>query len=551
MSRLLQAAFIFTGLMCFTGTAAAGPPDEKPSHVDCYGDPLPEGVIARMGSIRFKQRTKNFPSEVAFSPDSKILAVTFSDEAGCGVLLREVATGKVIRKLDVPGNVSLEAIMFSPDGKLLALPGAREIFILETDRDTAFGRFIKYDGPALCAFLPDNKTLVTASRQESHDHSSVRLWDLTTGREPVRLRGSEGPIRELRISKDGKELTSYGDGFITVWGLPAGTLLHRRKVKEGLYALSRDFRFGLFEDDSGSAAHQLWDLDSNQKLWQFCDTEAKYRLAPDGRVLVKAKQQMSLLDAVSKKELVRLQDTSGLNNWGTHFSEDGRMLAVWNYGGNESESYSLIRLWDVATGKELHKPSGHLNDITKVAVTPDGRYAISASSEPIARLWEMRTGRQLCAFDGSSDPILDVAISPDGKTAATMNSSGICHLWDTKTGKPKGVHNWRRPCKDPESPNCSHQAMLIGFCTNGKMLMAGDAGQMIHVIDVSSDKELSSFQLVTSNYLVQISPNGQYLATAEWPWRNLPRQKRNTASRSCWPSSIGCRCPARSSRPFA
>jgi hypothetical protein len=37
MSRLLRAVGVLAGLMCFAGTAAAGPPEEKPGHVDCYG----------------------------------------------------------------------------------------------------------------------------------------------------------------------------------------------------------------------------------------------------------------------------------------------------------------------------------------------------------------------------------------------------------------------------------------------------------------------------------------------------------------------------------
>src|SRR5262249_2020693 len=83
---------------------------------DRYGDPLPPGALARMGTVRLRHPGRAGPA--AFSPNGKVLAVMSHDGS---VLLWDRATGKEIRRL--PGKPAPHAkccLAFSPDGKLLA-----------------------------------------------------------------------------------------------------------------------------------------------------------------------------------------------------------------------------------------------------------------------------------------------------------------------------------------------------------------------------------------------------------------------------------------------
>src|SRR5262249_30356679 len=90
-------------------------PEENPSRTDRFGDPLPAGAVARLGTVRM--RSHEDVDGVAFSPDGKTLA---TGDGGAPMKIRfwDVATGKEVRRFEA--NSVTRSIAFSPDGKLLA-----------------------------------------------------------------------------------------------------------------------------------------------------------------------------------------------------------------------------------------------------------------------------------------------------------------------------------------------------------------------------------------------------------------------------------------------
>ena len=77
---------------------------------------------------------------------------------------------------------------------------------------------------------------------------------------------------------------------------------------------------------------------------------------------------------------------------------------------------------------------GHLGPITSVAISPDGRYALSGSWKTL-KLWEISTGKEIRTFKGHIDGVTSVAISPDGRYALSGGDDGTLRLWDISTGK--------------------------------------------------------------------------------------------------------------------
>src|SRR5262249_39506352 len=142
-------------------------PDEK-VRSDCYGDPLPAGARARMGTTRLRS--------LAISPDGKTLAA--ADEAT--VCLWEHHSGRLLPRF-LGGHAPSPTVLFSPDGALLvALENVRAQPILRR-WETATGKELPplslAQGGSLVALTPDGKGIVSKGAQQT-----IHLWDAATGK---------------------------------------------------------------------------------------------------------------------------------------------------------------------------------------------------------------------------------------------------------------------------------------------------------------------------------------------------------------------------------
>lgn len=122
-----------------------------------------------------------------------------------------------------------------------------------------------------------------------------------------------------------------------------------------------------------------------------------------------------------------------------------------------SRDSSLI-LWDLKTqdtmenglvlvGEVLLRMRGHSARIEDVAVTPDGRFAVTASQDNTIGCWDLNTGSLLQTFQGHERDVLSVDISHDGsqiassskdKTVKTWTPDGQCTL---TLGREEDGHN--------------------------------------------------------------------------------------------------------------
>src|SRR5687768_9089299 len=95
-------------------TVALLPAEEKPARVDRYGDSLPDGAIARLGTVRFRARCAHC---LAFSRDGKLLATGNSDRTA---RLWDTATGREVVRFQGSRLGQIGRVALSPDGRTLA-----------------------------------------------------------------------------------------------------------------------------------------------------------------------------------------------------------------------------------------------------------------------------------------------------------------------------------------------------------------------------------------------------------------------------------------------
>ncbi|MBI5604320.1 MAG: hypothetical protein HY879_13310 [Deltaproteobacteria bacterium] len=78
-----------------------------------------------------------------------------------------------------------------------------------------------------------------------------------------------------------------------------------------------------------------------------------------------------------------------------------------------------LRVWDLKTGKCLRSLEGHKHFVNSVAISADGRLAVSGGKEKVLRVWDLVSGRKLLYLEGHTDEIQSVSMTADGRLSAS------------------------------------------------------------------------------------------------------------------------------------
>src|SRR5215813_13027708 len=190
-------------------------------------------------------------------------------------------------------------------------------------------------------------------------------------------------------------------------------------------------------------------------------------------------------------------------------SRDGRAALS---GSNDM----TVKLWDVATGKVLHTFTGHSGLVGSVAFSPHVKKpgfdlrgftptALSASHDKTLKLWHVETGTVLRTFTGHSGPVYSVAFAPDGLTALSSSEDRTLKLWDASSGTEL------RTFTGNALPNSvAHTALSVAFLPDGRIALSGGDDMTVKLWEVATGKELRTFsghsERVSS---VAFSPDGR------------------------------------------
>ncbi len=144
---------------------------------------------------------------------------------------------------------------------------------------------------------------------------------------------------------------------------------------------------------------------------------------------------LRLWDRATGKELHRLEGhTDSVLCLG--ISADGKRAVAGGGGG------SPVRVWDLENRKELCRFTKHTGRVMSAAFLPNGKQVVSVggpggddSPPGEVRLWDVETGEEVRQFKGHQHEVRWVAVLPDGKRFVTAGQDGLACLWDVATGK--------------------------------------------------------------------------------------------------------------------
>jgi small GTP-binding protein len=327
------------------------------------------------------------------------------------------------------------------------------------------------------ALSPDRKRALSGSSEEG----SIRLWDLETGRPIRRLEGHSERVNSLAWSPDGHRALSAGGDGLRLWDVEAGSCV--RVFKEhsgGLWAVdwSSDGRRALSGGDDTTL--RLWDVETGRCVRAFEGHKRTVRtvaLSSDGRRALSGSDDATVrLWDVKTGRCTRVFEghTTPVNvvAWVPHgghvLSGDG---GPQQYPRNEpTKTFKpTVRLWDVDTGRSLHVLEGHSDWVRSLAVSPDGRYALSGGGDRSIRLWNLTPGECQRILIGHRDLIRGLGWSIDGRHALTCDQSGNIRQWNLSR-LARGAQKRKGPI-EAEAPT-QEQVQY----TNAKVLLVGESG---------------------------------------------------------------------------
>jgi WD40 repeat protein len=96
----------------------------------------------------------------------------------------------------------------------------------------------------------------------------------------------------------------------------------------------------------------------------------------------------------------------------------------------------LIKLWDVASGKEINTLRDHVDSIYALAFTPDGKRLVSGAADRSVKIWDVSSGARLYTLSDPTDGINTLVLSPDGSRVAAGGLDKTIRVW--KLGEKKG-----------------------------------------------------------------------------------------------------------------
>ena len=122
--------------------------------------------------------------------------------------------------------------------------------------------------------------------------------------------------------------------------------------------------------------------------------------------------------------------------------------------------------------------SGHVDSVNTVAITPDGKFVVSGSSDHTVKKWDLNTATEVMTFRGHTSPVNAVAITPDGQTVVSGASDNTVRLWNFKKGTEIRTFNDTCPI------------VAVGVLDNKKVISASVANiNSIKVWNVETEVE--------------------------------------------------------------
>lgn len=255
----------------------------------------------------------------------------------------------------------------------------------------------------------------------------LRVWDLQANQRNSQLKGHTRPVNAVALSGNGvRAVSGSNDGTVRVWDLE-GYLPPRILHQAGSWgilvkavALSGDGRYVV--SGSTDATIRFWDLelDIPSLLEGHRGSVNAVALSVNGKRVISG----------SDDKTVRVWDAELLNR-----NLEGHCGIL----GSHNETFLDWSCEPESDQKQSRILNGHLLPVNAVALSVDGKRAVSGSDDETVRVWDLERNQQHRLLDGHTGRVLAVALAADGRCAASGSSDHTIRVWDLESDEPPRI----------------------------------------------------------------------------------------------------------------
>jgi small GTP-binding protein len=248
------------------------------------------------------------------------------------------------------------------------------------------------------AWSPDGRFLASPSNDET-----IRIWDVARG-ECTAVLEHKDAVRSVAWSPDSSKLvTANPRNTIYIWDLGVVDIIQKREFVAGTdHPMCQTIAGG------GESSLLAWSCDGTTIVYG----------SEDNSVQLWDYNTAEIRGELHHPDII----------WSIAFSPDGETLATTTV--NED---SVIRLWDVKTGKRIRQFRRDARHIYTVAWSADGQELASGASDHRIRIWDVQTGEVLILLEGHTDDVTGVSFSSDGRLLGAKSDDGTMRLWRMDT----------------------------------------------------------------------------------------------------------------------
>lgn len=487
---------------------------------------------------------------VAFSPDSKSLAVACHDNA---VRLYDVSGPKIEESATLNGHSqAVSAVAFSPEGKTLASGSydqtirlwdmrgkdSQERAVLEGQAATitalayssksvlasagADGNVLLWGVPSgtkpkpRLAFTPKSGTIPALSFSPTGNtlalacgDGTARLWSLGgSPKERLKLEGHAAAVNGVAYTSDGKTLvTGSSDWTVRCWDLSGARARERFTPWNHLSVVNGiDFSLDLTTLVSGSEDRviRLWDLtkpDLKTRAYLKSDDKApitRVAYSPDGKTVAAGGICLNVRqwDAHTPTRTRPTLKPPGYVNE-LLYSPDSRFVLI--------RTQKVVAIYDARTSAEVRRFATQDMDIHCIAWSPDGKRILTGHGVPlmkdgkyvlkngsyvytdcIVRMFDAETGEEVYSDKSFTTPVYSLGFSVEGKQAFTGLYEPALRRWKASSTGLKALPGW---------PGASGYVHFMRLSPDGKqMVTSGLDGQLV-LWEVATGKRLRAWAL--------------------------------------------------------